>query len=117
MHAIVDAMISATTSEYTRRSNPLAVTAIRMSLLGQDPEGYAKGRTALAEAEALDWAGVQAETLVITGSRDDVSSPELCEKYLGMLGDKAKLHVLENVGHWHVLEDVQGSARAMKKFL
>ncbi|USP82778.1 hypothetical protein yc1106_10052 [Curvularia clavata] len=117
MHAVVDDVVSASTSEQTRKLNPLAVAAIRMSLLGQDPEGYAKGCSALAEAKVLDWAAVHAQTLVITGSRDVVSSPESCEKYVQMLGDKARLQVLENVGHWHVLEDVQGTAGAVKAFL
>jgi pimeloyl-ACP methyl ester carboxylesterase len=90
---------------------------VRMSLLGQDPEGYAKGCTALAEAKALNFAAIQPNTLIITGSQDKVSPPQLCEKYIQELGNKASLRVLENVGHWHVFEDLQGTASAVKTFL
>ncbi|EMD90125.1 hypothetical protein COCHEDRAFT_1195394 [Bipolaris maydis C5] len=117
MHAVVDTVVSAGTSEKTKTTNPVAVAAVRMSLLGQDPEGYAKGCTALAEAKALDFAAIQPKTLIITGIEDKVSPPQLCEKYLERLGDKGSLHVLENVGHWHVLEDFQSTANAVKPFL
>ena len=117
MHAIVDAVATAGTSEATKTSNPLAIAAVRMSLLGQDPEGYAKACTALAEAPALDFAALQPKTLVITGSEDKVSPPQLCEKYVKELQGKARLQVLDHVGHWHVFEDVQGTANAIKGFL
>ena len=117
MHAVVDAVVDAGTSEKTKTTNPVAVAAVRMSLLGQDPEGYAKGCTALAEAKALDFAAIQPRTLIITGTEDKVSPPHLCEKYLEGLGDKGSLHVVENVGHWHVLEDFQSTANAVKVFL
>lgn len=117
MNAIVDAVAIAGTSEATKTSNPLAVVAVRMSLLGQDPEGYAKACTALAEAPALDFAALQPKTLVITGSEDKVSPPNLCEKYVAELHGTASLQVLDNVGHWHVFEDVQGTADAIKGIL
>ncbi|EUC39857.1 hypothetical protein COCMIDRAFT_10142 [Bipolaris oryzae ATCC 44560] len=117
MHAVVDAIVAASTSDKTKATNLVAVAAVRMSLLGQDPEGYAKGCTALAEAKALDFAAIQPRTLIITGTEDKVSPPQLCEKYLERLGDKASLHLLENVGHWHVLEDFQSAANAVKTFL
>jgi pimeloyl-ACP methyl ester carboxylesterase len=117
MHAVVDAVATAGTSEATKSSNPLAVAAVRMSLLGQDPEGYAKACTALAEAPALDFAALRPRTLIITGSEDKVSPPQLCEKYVEDLQGRASLQVLQNVGHWHVFEDVQGTASAIEGFL
>lgn len=117
MHAIVDAVAAAGTSEATKSSNPLAVAAVRMSLLGQDPEGYAKACAALAEAPALDFAALQPKTLVITGSEDKVSPPQLCEKYVKDLQGRADLQVLEGVGHWHVFEDAKGTVNAIKGFL
>ncbi|KAJ4373035.1 hypothetical protein N0V83_003326 [Neocucurbitaria cava] len=117
MVSIVDALVAAGTSEKTKTSNQLAVAAVRMSLLSQDPEGYAKACTALAGATGLDFGGVQAETLIVTGSEDKVSPPGLCEKYVEVLKGKATLMVLENVGHWHVFEDLQGVASAVKEFL
>ena len=117
MISIVDADVTAGTSAKTKTSNQLAVAAVRMSLLSQDPEGYAKACTALAEAKGLDLGAIQAKTLIVTGSEDKVSPPQLCEKYAEALNEKAKLHVLQDVGHWHIFEDLQGVASALTDFL
>ncbi|KAI5206899.1 hypothetical protein E4T38_03525 [Aureobasidium subglaciale] len=118
MTAVVDAIVTAGTSEKTKSSNPLAVTAIRLSLLGQDAEGYAKACTALANAtNKLDFAAVKASTLIITGSEDKVSPQQLCEGYVQSLPKGSSLEVLSDVGHWHVYEDVEGVSRAVSKFL
>jgi pimeloyl-ACP methyl ester carboxylesterase len=115
--AIVDTVVTAGTSEKTKTSNQLAVAAVRISLLGQDPEGYAKACKALASAEGLDFSAIQTKTLFITGSEDKVSPPLLCEKYVQGLKPEARLQVLENVGHWHIFEDLQGVASAIQSFL
>lgn len=117
MTSIVDSVVTTGTSDKTRSSNPVAVTAIRISLLGQNPEGYAKACNALASAKTVDISEIQAQTLIITGSEDKVSPPDLCERYVEMLEDKASLCVLKEVGHWHVFEDVEGVAKAVKSFL
>jgi pimeloyl-ACP methyl ester carboxylesterase len=96
--------------------NPLIYTVIRLSMLGQDSEGYAKACTALAEAKAIDYGSIQARTLVITGSKDKVPSPELCEDVAAMKG-RAILRVLDGVGHWQILEDLPGVAGAVRDFL
>lgn len=114
---IVDAVVTAGTSEQTKSTNTLAVTAVRLSILSQDPEGYAKACTALAESKSLDFGAIKAPTLIITGSEDKVSPPQLCEKYVKALEKKSSLQVLENVGHWHVFEDLKGVAAAVEKFL
>ena len=117
MAAVVDAVASAGTSDKTKNLNQLAVAAVRMSLLGQDPEGYAKACTALAGAKGLDFGAIQAKTLIVTGSEDTISPPQLCEKYVDALKGKASLQVLQDVGHWPVFEDVQGVASAVRDFL
>ncbi|KAJ0155434.1 Bacitracin synthase 3 [Fusarium oxysporum f. sp. albedinis] len=97
--------------------NPTAIAAVRLSLLGQDPESYAKATWALAGAtQELKVEQIQAKTLIITGEEDKVSPPSLCEKYASRIQD-AQLVVLNNVGHWHVFEDVGGVAQAVDKFL
>lgn len=55
-------------------------------------------------------------TLIVAGSDDAVSNVKLVEGYRSRMPD-ARLEVLEGVGHWHVLEDVEGTARAVKGFL
>jgi pimeloyl-ACP methyl ester carboxylesterase len=117
MVAVVDAVVTAGTSEYTKSKNPLAIAAIRLALMGQDPEGYAKACSALAGAtQALEIGKIMAETFIITGDEDKVSPPQLCEKYTKELKAKEPV-VLKNVGHWHVFEDVGGVCEAVKTFL
>ncbi|OQO13032.1 hypothetical protein B0A48_02496 [Cryoendolithus antarcticus] len=119
MAGVVDAVASAGTSAATQKSNPLAYAAVRMSLLGQDPEGYAKACTALAEATStLEMGSIDADVLIITGSEDKVSPVALCEKYSEQkAAKKRKVEVLSNVGHWHVFEDPRGVADAISSFL
>jgi pimeloyl-ACP methyl ester carboxylesterase len=119
MSAVVDAVATAGTSEATKTSNPVALAAVRLSLLGQDPESYAKACTALADSakETLDYSGIQAKTLIVTGDEDKVSPPSLCEQLGGRLPKSAGVKVLPSVGHWHVFEDVKGVTGALKDVL
>lgn len=117
MRAVVDAVVAAGTSAHTKKANPVGLTATRLSLLSQDPESYAKACSALAQAtDTLAVEGLKADTLIITGQEDKVSPPGLCEKYVERI-PKARHVVLPDVGHWHVYEDVQGVASALKGFL
>lgn len=118
MYAVVDAVSTAGTSQKTQSSNHLALSAVRLSLLGQSSEGYAKACSALAEATlGLDLASVDAETLIITGAEDKVSSAAVCDGYRKTLPNVAHMEVLKDVGHWHAFEDCEGVARAVGTFL
>lgn len=113
MAGIVDAIVDSGTSSFTKKNNPLAIAAMRLSLLGQDPEAYAKACHAIAGATtrlAVEELGVK--TLIIAGQEDRGSPPSLCEEYKARIKD-SRLVVLENVGHWHVFEDVTGVSRAV----
>lgn len=106
-------------SERTQLERPLSLAAVQMSLLSQDPEGYAKGCTALAGVR--DWNFSFAELgkkrlLLITGSDDKVSPPDHVRKLAEILENKI-VEVLPDVGHWHVFEDVDGVADVVRKFL
>jgi pimeloyl-ACP methyl ester carboxylesterase len=117
MAGVVDAVVTTGTSAMSKAENPLAIAAIRMSLLGQDPEGYAKGCTALAGAtQTLPVQNLKAQTLIVTGDEDKVSPPQVCEKYSSEIKD-AKVHVLPQVGHWHNFEDIAGVGKAVGPFL
>jgi pimeloyl-ACP methyl ester carboxylesterase len=117
MAAVVDAVVTAGTSAKSKSDNSLAIAAVRMSLLGQDPEGYAKGCTALAGAsQALPVRNLQAQTLIVSGSEDKVSPPQVCEKYASEIKG-ANVHILPQVGHWHNFEDIAGVAKVVGPFL
>ncbi|CAG9982926.1 unnamed protein product [Clonostachys byssicola] len=117
MNAVVDTIVDAGTSSKTKKANPLALAAVRISLLSQDPESYAKAVWALANAtQKLDVEAIMAKTLIVTGDEDKVSPPSLCEGYTSRI-QGSSLVVLKDVGHWHVFEDVAGVAAAVKGFL
>ncbi|KAK5689001.1 hypothetical protein LTS10_000981 [Elasticomyces elasticus] len=120
MRNVAMTVAAAGTSAKTKSERALAYTTVQMSLLSQDPEGYAKGCTALAGAKDLhvDLAKVGKTTrcFVITGEEDKVSPPAHAHKLAGTLGLK-EAKVLPDVGHWHAFEDVDGVAQAMKSFL
>lgn len=117
MTSVVDLVLSTSVSEKTKRENHLAVTAVRLLLLGQDPEGYAKGCGALAgHVEGFDLGKVKAETLILTGDEDNVGSPVVCEKYADDIAG-SKLVVLNACGHLQPFEDITGVAGAVKPFL
>lgn len=115
--AVVDAVATAGTSDHTKTANPVAVAAVRLSLLGQDPESYAKACTALAGARrGLQVEDLNTKVLIVTGEDDKVSPPALCEKYSGRISGSEHA-VLPNVGHWHVFEDVAAVSRVVGPFL
>lgn len=114
---VAQAVATAGTSAKTKKGNSLAFSAVKQFLLSQDPEGYAKGCTALAGATAkLEVEKLQCPVLVITGDEDGVCPPKNAEAYKARLKD-CKVVVLQGVGHWHVTEDVEGVSRAVRDFL
>ena len=120
MRNVAITVATAGTSEKTKSEKPLAFTAAQMSLLSQDPEGYAKGCTALAGARDLNIDFVQlgksTASLIITGEEDKIAPPAHVQK-LAETMKTAKTEVLADVGHWHVFEDVDGVVKAMESFL
>lgn len=118
MRNVAVAVSEAGTSAKTKSSLPLALAAVQMSLLSQDPEGYAKGCTALAGAKDLhiDLGALKAQTLIVAGDQDKVSTPAYAEKLAGTIKG-ARIEWLKDVGHWHGFEDVEGLSRAVKGFL
>ncbi|KAJ8128161.1 hypothetical protein O1611_g5474 [Lasiodiplodia mahajangana] len=114
MGAIVDAAVDSSTSSFSKRTNPLAIAAIRLSLLGQDPESYAKACHALSHTMTrLEVENLDADTLIITGEEDQFSTPSVCKEYKNRI-EGSRIVALENVGHWLSFEDAGGVARALK---
>lgn len=119
LHAGTDQLIAkACVSKKTRESRPLAMSAARQFMLSKNPEGYAKACTALTmQTESVNISQkITCPVLVITGDEDDISNIVTCENYRSALND-CRLTVLDEVGHWHVTEDVEGVANAVDKFL
>ncbi|RHZ52486.1 hypothetical protein CDV55_103912 [Aspergillus turcosus] len=118
MLSVVDAITKGGTSTYVQEKKPLSIAAVRMSLLTQDAEGYAKACMALAGSaqDALDVKQLKCPVRIVTGDADKVGSPDVCKKYETSMQD-AKTKVLANVGHWHLFEDVEGCLDAVYEVL
>lgn len=118
LSGVIDGVTSQETSQTTQSSNFLALSAVRLSLLAQSVEGYAKACTALAETTVgLDIDRVDAETLIVTGADDRISPPQVCNDYKQRFAKAAHVEVLEGVGHWHNFEDPVGLWKALDTFL
>ncbi|EXJ70225.1 uncharacterized protein A1O5_06293 [Cladophialophora psammophila CBS 110553] len=119
MLGVVDAVVGAGTSDYSKAHNPLAIAAARISLLGQDPEGYAKACIALADSvtDTLDIAALKARVLIITGDEDKVSPPEMCKKMKEKIPNCEGVVVLSHVAHWHLFEAPESVCSAVSDFL
>ncbi|BGP30349.1 hypothetical protein JCM10296v2_002103 [Rhodotorula toruloides] len=116
MSAIVDAVSTAGCSAKTNSSRPLSKAAVRASLLASQPEGYAQACLALAHADDPDYSAITAPTLIVAGS-EDKTSPQSTIDFLSGAIPGAKVTKIEDIGHWHQVEDVDAVAREIRTFV
>jgi hypothetical protein len=90
--------------------DPLAIAARRISLLAQDPEGYAKACTALANfTDKLDIASIKAEMLVLTSLEGRPLWDAYNNARSGIVGVK---HISDvNMDDWHGFGDLSKVAQ------
>ena len=67
MQQIADAIVQAATASETRSRRPVAVAAVRESLMRQSPEGYARSCEALSEAQPAEVAKIACPVMLVTG--------------------------------------------------
>jgi pimeloyl-ACP methyl ester carboxylesterase len=79
------------------------------------PEGYARACEALASALDAAYERVTTPALLLA-SEEDKTSPKANIDFLASELPRAKVCTLKNVAHWHVLEDVDVTADALKAF-
>ncbi|KAH7922428.1 alpha/beta-hydrolase [Leucogyrophana mollusca] len=103
--AIADTVATAGVSQKTLTSRPLSKHAVRASLLATSVVGYASACFALTRAKDPDYAKITAPTLIIAGT-EDKTCPEATVKFLESKIAGARVVTLSDVGHWHLLEDV-----------
>lgn len=113
---VADQIAARTLSPATHRTAPAAIAFVRESVMRQPPEGYARSCEALAEAEAADWARIDAPTLLVTGA-DDPVAPVGMARILAERVRGARLEVLAGCGHWTPIEAPGPCARLTAEFL
>ena len=115
MRGIADGLLQSVLSTQSRSRNPLAVAFVRESLMGQDPDGYARTCEALAEAQAADTSRIACPTLLVTGDEDAVAPPQsvrmMAQKIAG-----SRLEVLRGCGHWTPVERPEECVSLLNRF-
>ncbi|MFN0159683.1 MAG: alpha/beta fold hydrolase [Burkholderiales bacterium] len=116
MQAIADATVQSGTSTETRRMRPVAVAAVRESVMRQCHDGYARSCEALSEAQAADLAKIACPVLLVTGDEDAVAPPQAVRGIAAGIAD-ARAEVLTRCGHWTVYEKPEECGSLLGKFL
>ena len=115
MQQIADAIVQAATSTETRSRRPVAVAAVRESLMRQSPEGYARSCEALSDAQAADVAKISCPVLLVTGDEDAVSPPQAV-RGIGEKIQGAQVEVLPRCGHWTIYEKPEECNELLGRF-
>ncbi|KAL7944934.1 hypothetical protein V8C42DRAFT_324125 [Trichoderma barbatum] len=117
MGAVVDEIVFEGTAEHTKKMSPLAVSAIRLSLLGQEPESFAKACHAFTNAEGvLPLENLKVQSITISGAGDSNFTEEVAHGYAQRI-QGVQTELVEDVGQWPVFEDVKAVSKILKSFL
>jgi pimeloyl-ACP methyl ester carboxylesterase len=116
MQAIADAIVQAATSTETRTRRPVAVAAVRESLMRQSPDGYARNCEALSQMQAADVSTIRCPVLLVTGDEDAVAPPQAV-RAIGERIAGAQVEVLARCGHWPTYEKPEECSELLRKFL
>ena len=115
MQEIADTIVQGSTAMETRSRRPVAVAAVRESLMRQCPEGYARSCDALSEAQAADLSKIACPVLLVTGDEDAVSPPQSV-RAIGERIPGARVEVLQSCGHWTIYEKPQECSDLLGRF-
>ncbi|QYS96776.1 hypothetical protein H0G86_004014 [Trichoderma simmonsii] len=112
MGAVVDDIISEGTTRQTRSTEHVAMSAVRLSLLGQDPESFAKACDAFAKVDRdFPLESLNVKTLLISGGGDDICS----HGYRGRIRG-ARDEFKKDLGRWAVFENVKAVSALLTEF-
>lgn len=116
LQQIADATVLAGTAGETRARRPVAVAAVRESVMRQSPEAYARSCEALSEAQPADVTKIACPVLLVTGDEDAVAPPQAVRS----IGDRiagARVEVLARCGHWTIYEKPEECSEQLVRFL
>ncbi|KAJ5785544.1 uncharacterized protein N7503_010756 [Penicillium pulvis] len=92
---------------------------VREAVASCDAEAYAKACEAIAGIDHLDpdYSSICAPTLLLAGSHDIISSPQISFGLQELIGDNAQVKVLGGIGHQMILQDFEGTTDAIKSLI
>lgn len=115
MSHIADTLPLTATSRHTQETKPLAAAFVRALIRKCDPEGYAKGCVAYAtftgDGLRRRELMVDNQTVVVAGDDDNSVRLEWARDTCESMG--GRLVVLDGVGHWLLLEDLEGVRKVL----
>ena len=118
MGVIADAMLPKLLAPATLEARPDVVASVRAMIMGARPEGAAAALRGMAvrENQTSLLPEIDVPTLIIVGSADAVTPPELSEEMRrGIRG--ARLEVIEGAGHVSNVERPKEFNAALTRFL
>lgn len=116
MQAIADAIVSAALSGDTRALRPVAVAAVRESLMRQDTDAYARSCEALADAQPAAVEQIKVPCLLVTGDEDAIAPPQSVRAISQRIAG-SRVIVYPRCGHWHNFERPDECMRELRGFL
>ncbi|KAL3475103.1 Alpha/Beta hydrolase protein [Aspergillus californicus] len=92
---------------------------IRDAVSQCDAESYARTCEAIASEDHTDpdYSRITAPTVLVAGGGDGISPPERSVAVQRLIGDNARVEVLDGVGHQFILQDLEGCSIVLRRFL
>jgi pimeloyl-ACP methyl ester carboxylesterase len=116
MFQLADAVPTNAFSKRSKASARLAYAFVRTLVSTTKPEAYAAACLAIADATDPDYSAIRCPTLVLHGAEDPLSNAATNERYSSAI-KTCQVVTLNDVGHWHAVEDPEATAKAIAAFL
>ncbi|KAF8586775.1 hypothetical protein K439DRAFT_1631331 [Ramaria rubella] len=117
MSALADKLAGPTLSARTLSSNPLAKMLVYQLYTSASPTSYVLACLAIVNADDPDFTNIRAKNVVVLAGREDiVVTKEIINKIESSIKG-AQIIWMENVGHWHMVEDIKGTAKIFAEYL
>ncbi|PWN31409.1 alpha/beta-hydrolase [Meira miltonrushii] len=117
MSSIVNTICQVGLSEQSKNQNPLCIAFVRQSIMLTNSLGYSNACKALASAHDPNYGSIKAATLIISGSDDKTAPPPSIAKLSKAISQTTKVHQVEDIGHWHAIENPAAVSQAICTFL
>jgi pimeloyl-ACP methyl ester carboxylesterase len=102
------------------KAGPLQHAFIRSLILGTSVEGYISLCGAIADAKVPDYASIKVPLLILVGGKDKTAPLSGCKEILKAYGTdvlEKRLEIVDEIGHWHCVEDPDFIASRVLSFI
>jgi 3-oxoadipate enol-lactonase len=113
---VAEAVAAAGLSERCRDRDPRLLGLMREAIASNDGESYARWAEATAEGRIEGLAEIACPLLAFCGSEDLVTPPAASEE-IAAAAQRGGTAVIEGAAHWCMIEDPQGTTKALFTFL